>query len=310
MKVLFIASGNANTSNGMTSIVYNQGKSLEKEKVHVDYYGIKGKGFKGYLSNISIIRKEIKKNKYDIVHAHYSMTGYATSLACFGLKIPVIVSLMGSDVNAKPFQMLVTKLFSIFLWKCIIVKSEDMKTNLGNKSAIIIPNGVDLEEFQLGNQKEYKKKVDFDINKKQIIWVSNPERYAKNYALAKDAFDSLSLNDVELKVINGVPHNKIKDYMLAADMLLLSSRWEGSPNVIKEAMALNLPIVTTDVGDVKTIIQNTNGCYIVSQDAQEIASAIKKCLRFEKKTNGRDKIKHLDTKIIAKRLIQIYNEAK
>jgi len=310
MNVLFIASGNANTPNGITSIVYNQGKSLEKEGIDVDYYGIKGKGFKGYLSNIGIIRNKIKKNKYDIVHAHYSMSGYATSLACFGLKIPVIVSLMGSDVNAKAIQMFVTKFFSMLFWKNIIVKSEDMKKNLGNKNAIIIPNGVDLEEFQLGNQKEYKEKVDFDINKKQIIWVSNPDRYAKNYTLAKDAFDSLSLNDVELKVINGVPHNKIKDYMLAADMLLLSSRWEGSPNVIKEAMALNLPIVTTDVGDVRIIIKDTDACYIVSQDAQEMASAIEKCLKFEKKTKGRDKIKHLDTKIIAKRLIQIYNETK
>lgn len=75
-------------------------------------------------------------------------------------------------------------------------------------------------------------------------------------------------------------------------------------------MALNLPIVTTDVGDVKLIINGTEGCFIVSQNAEEMSHAICKCLNFGKRTTGRDTIKHLNTKIIAQRLIDLYNETK
>ena len=68
MKVLFIASGNANTPNGITSIVYNQGESLRREGIEVDYFGIKGKGIAGYIKNIKPIRSLLKKGQYDIIH--------------------------------------------------------------------------------------------------------------------------------------------------------------------------------------------------------------------------------------------------
>ena len=88
--------------------------------------------------------------------------------------------------------------------------------------------------------------------------------------------------------------------------MLLTSLWEGSPNVIKEAMACNCPIVSTDVGDVKKIIKNTQGCFITSFDPRDVSIGITKALRFGKKTNGREHIKHLDDKIIAKKIINLY----
>ena len=97
-------------------------------------------------------------------------------------------------------------------------------------------------------------------------------------------------------------------YLNAADALVLTSLWEGSPNVIKEAMACNLPIVSTDVGDVKEVIGDTEGCYITSYEPSDVAGKIKLALDFGKRTNGREKIKHLEINTIAKRIIDVYNE--
>ena len=95
--------------------------------------------------------------------------------------------------------------------------------------------------------------------------------------------------------------------MNASDVILLTSLWEGSPNVIKEAMACNRPIVSTDVGDVKSIIQDTKGCYISTNNSKDIAKKITLALRF-KNTNGRINIDHLKKENIAKKLVNIYSD--
>jgi teichuronic acid biosynthesis glycosyltransferase TuaC len=89
-------------------------------------------------------------------------------------------------------------------------------------------------------------------------------------------------------------------------VVLLTSLWEGSPNVIKEAMACNTPIVSTDVGDVKEIIGKTEGCFITSFDPEDVSDKIKKALEFGKRTTGREDIKHLESGVVAKRIIAIY----
>lgn len=306
MKVVFISSGNGKMDLGISTIVYNQGKSLEKKGIILEYYGIKGKGFLGYVKNIKRIRSFLKKGEFDIIHSHYSLTCFVASIAKLGLGIPQVSSLMGSDIQTTFLKKNIIKIFSLLFWKKTIVKSEEMKKTIALNNCVVIPNGVDLEEFVPDDQLKFKNKVGFSSNKKQIVWVSNPKRYEKNFSLAEDSVKKLNNSNIKLIVVTGEPHNKVKDYMLASDMLLLSSRWEGSPNVVKEAMALNLPIVTTDVGDVRYVINDTEGCYVVAQNTEDMARAIKQCLNFGKRTNGREQIKYLDTKTIAQKIIDLY----
>ncbi len=92
----------------------------------------------------------------------------------------------------------------------------------------------------------------------------------------------------------------------ASNLLLLTSFSEGSPQIIKEAMACNCPIVATDVGDIKEVIGNTEGCYITSFNPDDVAAKIKLALDFNKRTNGREKIKPFDNELIAKKIYKIY----
>ena len=72
-------------------------------------------------------------------------------------------------------------------------------------------------------------------------------------------------------------------------------------------MACNCPIISTDVGDVKDIIKNTEGCFIAKNDPIDISLKIQEALKFNKNTLGRMNIKHLDNEIIADSIIDIYN---
>ena len=305
MKVLFVSSGNSKV--GISPIITNQGKSLENEGLDLTYFKIKGKGIKGYLKNIKPLRVLLKGSDFDIVHAHYSMSAFVASLS--GAR-PLIVSLMGSDVKSDKLFKVFIHLFNKLFWNKTIVKSEDMKLSLGIKETEVISNGVDLDMFKPLNQLECKKKLGWDFEKKQILFAANPNRHEKNYPLAKKAFSTLDDINYELKVLEDIPINQMSLHFNAADLVLLTSLWEGSPNVIKEALACNRPILSTNVGDVSTLLSNVNGCNIIEEDAQDIADKIKFSIENFSVSNGREKVKSLkiDSKNVAFKIIELYKE--
>jgi len=115
-----------------------------------------------------------------------------------------------------------------------------------------------------------------------------------------------SHKEVELLNVYGKSQKSLNKYYNASEVLLLTSLYEGSPNVIKEAMACNISIVSTNVGDVKEIIGKTEGCYIASFDPKDMAEKIKMALNFNQRTNGRINIQHLEINKIARKIITVY----
>ena len=205
MKVLFVRSGNS----GIDPISQNQGESLEKEGIIVSYYDIIGNGVLGYMRNVNRLKKKIKTVNPDIVHAHYSLSGYIASLS--SNKTPVITSLMGSDVNdVDAVQNKITNIFIKYFWKATIVKSDEMKKD--NNKITVIPNGVDLNNyFQIARELALKK-LNWDSKKKHVLFASDPDRSEKNYILARKALDKLPFDEVEVKGSCKVvykPHNPL-----------------------------------------------------------------------------------------------------
>ncbi|MFW5983504.1 MAG: glycosyltransferase, partial [bacterium] len=88
---------------------------------------------------------------------------------------------------------------------------------------------------------------------------------------------------------------------------------EGSPNVIKEAMACNKPIVSTNVGDVEWLFGNTEGCYLSDFNPENFAKQLEKAICFSEtkgETKGRDRIIELklDASSVAKKITEVYRE--
>jgi teichuronic acid biosynthesis glycosyltransferase TuaC len=308
MKILFVSSGNS--KNGISPIIDNQARSLESAGHEVRFFAIKGKGLVGYLKSIPLLRKEIRDNSFDIIHAHYSLSGFVAALS--SSKKP-IVSLMGSDVKSKSIYKIFVKIFINFFWSETIVKSVDMKLSLGLEELHIIPNGVNLELFKPMNQKKCKEEISWDQNKIQILFAADPERPVKNFELALAAFRKIDNSIMELKALDNIPNEKMPLFYGAADVILLTSLWEGSPNVIKEAMACNKPIVSTNVGDVKWLFGNIEGHYICEFDPKDVAENIIKASIFLKKnkyTRGAERINEigLDSIIVSRKLVKIYEK--
>jgi len=215
---------------------------------------------------------------------------------------------MGSDTHQSKLMKLTIRYFANYRWSKTIVKSEDMKIRLGLNNAVILPNGVDLNLFKPLDKKECRNKLGWDLDKKYILFASNPDRPEKNFALAKQTIENLNNDKIELKVVYDVDHKLMPIYLNAADVLLLTSKWEGSPNIVKEAMACSIPVVATEVGDVKWLLKGLEGCYITSHNFIDITDKLSLTLNFNARTTGREKlIQHgLDSESVAQKIIKVY----
>ena len=126
--------------------------------------------------------------------------------------------------------------------------------------------------------------------------------------MAEDAFDLLNDPDAELLTIFNKPQHELNLYYNASDVLLVTSKHEGSINVVKEAMAANLPIVSVDVGDVRERIEGVSNCCLVNRNEKEIADELKAIINKGERSDGREHIKNLDESVIASKIISIYND--
>jgi glycosyltransferase involved in cell wall biosynthesis len=319
MKVLFVCSGNSKNFE-IVPFIKAQGESLKRKGIDIDYYPIIGKGLTGYVKAGLKLRKYLKKNRYDLIHAHYTLSGWAAIIGAG--KIPVVLSLMGDDaygtyvgVNkvrwSSRYSTFLTWLIQPFT-KAIISKSQNMEKYVYIKrKSHIVPNGIDLQKFkpELKNNPAVNGS---QTGKKKVLFLGSRTNIRKNYTLAEAAVEQLDLPNVELINPYPVSHNEIPKWLNSADILVVPSLMEGSPNVVKEAMACNCPIVATDIGDIKWVLGETEGCYVSSFKEKEFTEKLRLALKFSEtngRTNGAERIKKLglDEGTIAKRVIEIYN---
>lgn len=286
-------------------VIDNQIYSLDLDKIQSLRFILKKGGFY-YVLNIFKLRKFVKVNNIDIIHAHYSFSGLLSSLSFSGK--PIVCSLMGSDVLANKLFNRIIKFFNKKMWTRTIVKSIEMKKVFPN--TVVIPNGVDFKNFRPINKSDAIFKTGFNKDEINIIFVAtNPNTKVKNINLAKTAVEIVKEKiekKVNLHILSNVKFLDLPYFFSSADMLLLTSFSEGSPNVIKEAMACNCPIVSTNVGDIADIITEAKGCFITNFNSEDVALKIVKAIKFGTKTNGRKLVGDFSTDKISKKIYNLY----
>ena len=270
-------------------------------------YPVVGHGWRGYLRNFRKLRRLILKEKPDVVHAHYSSCGYLAALAAMGQKTKKVVSILGS-FPTESRKLKFVRFCVDHVWHVTLVKSERTRAQL-DRDLPMVPNGVDLDLFPLTSQDEARERVGFGKEGKYVIFVSDPARPEKQFGLAEEAVRLLHDESIHLVPVFNKPHSEIVAYMCAADVLIMTSANEGSPNVIKEAMACNCPIVVTDVGDVRWITEGVDGTYVSNTfEPEELSGLLNKALEFGARTQGRKRIVDLGltSERVAQKLIRIY----
>lgn len=317
LRVLFVSARLPSEAQpGTLTFVKTQMESLRRAGVQVELYEIVGTKRVKYLQAIPRIRELCRRQRFDVVHAHHGYCGIS-SLARAG--IPLVISYMGEELlkdcdfagrprPAAHFWYHVHRLAARAA-DAVIVKSEEMGRHLrGVRNLHVIPNGVDLEAFQPVDRHDARRRLGLDPSARYVLFPASPRRGQKDYATARRAVEILKTElPAELLTFEDVSHDRVPLLMNAADVILLTSYWEGSPNVIKESLACERPILSTDVGDVRPLIEDLPGCAIVPRDPAGIARRLAETLRLElPRTGGRARVARLSLEAVAGRVTAVY----
>ena len=236
-------------------------------------------------------------------------------------KTPVVASFLGSDLLGDKIEYSANNkktnlVIHISRWLCqrvdaVIVKSEGMKQAARFNNAFVIPNGVDFSLFHPIPRAETREALGWHKNRYYVLFGNDPKIPRKNFVLAQAAVERLQAKglDVALVVATGLPQTQVMQYINASNALVLPSLIEGSPNIVKETMACNVPVVATDVGDVRQVIGHTDGCAVCPPDPTAFAIALEQAILRTEPTTGREDISHLDRTAVAQQVIAVYEHA-
>ncbi len=285
------------------TFVYDEVRALRSLGVGVDVFYVDGRSQRAhYFLALPAFWRQVRARPYHLIHAHYALTGVVARVQW---SKPLVVTFHGNEV-AISFTAPLSKVLAR-LADGIIVTSRWVAEHLGTRVDAIIPPGVDLNLFRPMDQQTARAKLNLPMDRQLVLFVGQ-RRPDKRIWVIEAAVAQLQAQGwpVELVIASGQPHDRIPLYMNAADVLVLVSEAEGSPMVIKEAMACNLPIVTGDLGDAREVIGDTAGCYFCDRTVEGTATAIAQALQFGRRTDGRHRVQHLSLEATARRVKAVY----
>ncbi len=272
-----------------------------------------------FLNSCRRLRAAVRATSPDIVHVHY---GTVTALVCtLLLSAPIVVTFRGSDLNPEPgigwlrtrLSILCSQLAVLGCGKVVCVSRQLAGKVWWRKSRVeIIPSGIDLQSFHVTDRLEARRLLGWSVDERVILFNAGNAPAVKGMDLAEAVFTRVARREkVRIQIMRGdVPPERVPLLMCAADCLLVTSRSEGSPNIVKEALACALPVVSVDVGDVKERLVGVSPSYLVSRDPDEIADAVTKILFTRQRSNGRKAAEALSHTQIARRWAEVYESLR
>ncbi len=319
MKILIVTAMYPTPENpAFGSFVRTQVEALKQAGIDVETLVLAGRFRKLiYPKGLFQLHQRLADRSIDLVHGHY---GYCGMVARAQWQVPVVVTYHGDDllgsVKNDRGQHTVPSKYIVAAGQRLsrmvaasIVQSEEMASKLRPQDRVYtIPHEVDFDLFHPIDRHQARHMLGLDPDKKYLLFAADPQIPVKRFSLAKAVAESLVQRGsrVELIVVYKETQDRLALYMNACDALVFPSFQEGSPNIVKQAMACNLPIVATDVGDVRQVIGKTSGCYICEPEVPAFVDKLQHILHLQRRTQGRDHIRHFDLSVITQKLIHVY----
>lgn len=285
---------------------------VKKYNIHYQVYVINGiKSKISYLKSIFQINYYLIWTKIDIIHIHFGLSGLFLLINPF-IKTPVIITFHGSDIQSYKKVGLI-QILSRLVAKCcdkVIILNDEMFSILRKEQSklVKIPCGVEVRNFSIERRNL--------INKCFLIgFPSDPKRPEKNFKLFLTIINHLKQIgcNIEYLTFKSLTRDQVVNTFSRLDCLIMTSLSEGSPQIIKEAMACRVPIISSNVGDVELLLKKVNNCFLVrSFEPIDFVNCVLKLMNLkpvERVTNGREKILELglDQRSVCSKIFNLYN---
>lgn len=315
MRILIVASINSHGGQ-YAPFITEQAKALQSKGFALEYFGIVGHGIIGYWRNIRPLVRVIRDQRPDIIHAHYGLCALIACLAGKWTHTPVVVTYHGSDINVSSVLRFSLIAMRLAAWN-IFVSQRNIdiahRYTAHNTNWSLLPCGINLP----ADSASYPDMQHILLpNHHHVLFAGAFGNVVKDAPLAQAAANYYNTHTqsqpIQLIELKGYTREQVYGLMYACDAFLMTSKTEGSPQVIKESMACGLPIVSVNVGDVAERVEGVEGCYLASsRKPQELADLLSKAVTFAR-TQGRQRIitLGLTNDQVAAKLVDIYNALK
>ena len=323
MRVLLVSNQACNPDVVGNPILHRMKLSLcnDKRVDAVDFVRFRSKKpFKSLME----IRREARQ--HDVVHVHFGgLYSLMVRLMLIGVKSHKIITFHGTDIHAKAIKTTKSRLrrakirvnqwasFSCIRWyEATGFVSDEMRNYVPSrllrkyKSRMFNqPLGVDYHLFAPTSQEQAREQLGIS-NGCQVLFSDVHNSSVKRRDIAEKIVSQLG-EDYHLLVMCGVKPNQVPVWINACDFVLLTSDEEGSPNIIRESLALNKRVFSVDVGDARRQISGLHNSAIISRVPEEAAQQIQQSLSDTYTDNSRDKCRDtIDFDIINKHVVDMY----
>lgn len=304
MKILLVHSGNAVAGNSEKyTFVREQGEALRNLGADVQYFAVVGKGAKGYLSNYKRLRAAIKAFQPDLIHAHFGLCG---ALCVLQSKVPVVITCHNGETLSRLSNIISSLAIQRAKHTICVAQHIYDKLYFKPKHYTIKPCGIEIADIV--DKATAQDAMQLPKDKINILFGGAFSNLRKNVALAHAALEIVNREDINLIEMRGFNREQVTQLFCGCDMLLLPTKSEGSPQVLKEAMAYNCPVVATDVADIAYLLDGVSNSYVTSFDPEDVADKIQQVIACSERTNGRERIMQLKlvNNQVAETILAIY----
>ena len=273
------------------------------------------------------LRKKVRATEAefapDVIHVMYGGV-MAERIARQPHDCPLVVTFRGSDLLGENLSGWTRKIISRYGVHCsrvaarkadgVVVVARHLLRALNGTVAAekvrVVPSGIDLERFKPLDSLECKKQLGWNPDSFHVVFASSSGDPVKRPRLAQAAVEQLKQTGcpAEFHFITGIPTGQMPIWLNAGDAVLLTSMHEGSPNIIKEALACGLPVVSVDVGDVAEQIKSVAGCHLAQAEPVDLAAKLSLVWRRGRRLAIENRHEKLSVLSIAERLKVFYQE--
>ncbi|EKS9798726.1 MULTISPECIES: glycosyltransferase [Burkholderia] len=243
-----------------------------------------------YLRSIGHVWKAARAGRYDVVHYHFGLSACSAPLVRLFTRARVVITFHGTDILGPLWMRAVSKSMACFAHACIGVSAEISARLRGRRRRCeTIPCAVDETVF-FAHRDDARTESTAPI----VVFPSSPKRPEKNYPLFAQVLRQLSAQhgiEVQERHIDGLDRGEVRDLLARAACLLMTSTREGSPQSVKEAMALGLPVVSVDVGNVRHLLDGLSpGMVVFDHDAGRLTHELADVLKNGTRSDGRARL--------------------
>jgi len=280
-------------------------------------------GMAAYFRMLKPLSAAMQKNPPALLHVMYGGI-MADRITRWNSGCPCIVTFHGSDLlgenHSGTWRQWLSRYGVRSSWRAaraaqgVVVVSQRLKQALPPGIAAskvrVIPCGIDVERFRPMDKVSCRRRLGWSDDSFNVLFASNNADPVKRPWLAFNTVDRLKGLGVpaELRYMHGIPNTEVPIWMNASDALLLTSAHEGSPMVVKEALACGLPVVSVDVGDVVERCQGFNKCHVGLPSPDDLAAKLQMVLRMGGRLQPRKSLQELSLKNIAVQLERFYHD--